>query len=171
MRSPLFAGYQSIASQHSTRQMTDSGDAINAIDGLLFVIRASMDSDMVFGLPESVLDAALLWRGEQPLQSRGRGTGTCKPSLPSWSWAGWWGHVGYDKPIVYSTALKIFGPIDPVTGHLRSYSGHIRPFVSWCKPSCQNGLVGSPEGLVHQQVLVNGTGLGIRITEGRLREN
>jgi hypothetical protein len=167
VRSPVFAEYQSIVSLYSTREMTDEGDAINAVDGLLSVIRASMRTEVIFGLPESMLDAALLWRGTKPLQARQRGTESSEATIPSWSWAGWTGYVGYDKPVKFDPQKRELVSIELSNALSTSYLENIRPFVSWFKPGkSSDPTKGSYEALDEQE-MVNGTGLGIRTPDGK----
>jgi hypothetical protein len=167
VRSPIFTEYQSIVSLYSTREMTNPGDAIYAVDGLLSVMKASMHTDVIFGLPESMLDAALLWRGEKILEHRGRGTQTSEATLPSWSWAGWKGYVGYDKPVEFDRKTRKFAQIK-TSGGSRSYPEYIGPFAFWYKPRKYPDSTDAPDGAFGELAPINGTGLGIRIPEGRL---
>ncbi|PQE12340.1 Heterokaryon incompatibility protein [Rutstroemia sp. NJR-2017a BVV2] len=170
VRSPIFTGYQSIVSLYSTREMTNPGDAIYAVDGLLSVIKASMQTEVIFGLPESMLDAALLWRGEDILEPRGRGTQTSEATLPSWSWAGWKGYVGYDKPVEFDRKTRKLAQIW-TSGGSRSYPEYSGPFAFWYKPRKYPNSTDAPDGAFGELAPVNDTGLGIRIPEGRLPEN
>ncbi|KAM3069747.1 hypothetical protein ACMFMG_010456 [Clarireedia jacksonii] len=74
-------------------------DALKAIGGLLSVVKAGMHTTMLYRLPESMLDVALLWRNSELLFARGRDIENPSDSLPSWSWAGWTGSVWYE-PLV-----------------------------------------------------------------------
>jgi hypothetical protein len=171
VRSPIFTEYQSIVSLYSTREMTNPDDAINAIDGLLSVIKVSMHTDTLFGLPESMLDAALLWRGEEALEPRGRGTQTTDAALPSWSWAGWKGYVGYDKPVEYDRKRRKFVQLEPSRGKARSYPEYIGPFVLWYKSLKYPDSIDTPDGAFGKLAPVNDTGLGTRMPKETLPDN
>ncbi|KAH0551764.1 hypothetical protein GP486_007018 [Trichoglossum hirsutum] len=106
LRSPFFSEYANILGQYTSRDMTDSRDALSAVLGLLNVLEKMTNSDRplgysgdpdaehetptgytLHGLPEKFLDLALLW---QPPAAKGVHL-TKRPhdDLPSWSWAGW----------------------------------------------------------------------------------
>ena len=104
LRSPFFNEYANLLAQYTSRDMTDSRDALNAIMGLLKVLEkmtyvdrpvsriegapgSTKASSTLHGLPEEFLDLALLW---QPPATEGVHL-TKRPhdDLPSWSWTGW----------------------------------------------------------------------------------
>jgi heterokaryon incompatibility protein (HET) len=106
LRSPFFSEYANLLAQYTSRDMTDSRDALNAVLGLLKVLerisnssraperpvsldleQASPSAYTLHGLPEKFLDLALLW---QPPAAKGVHL-TKRPheDLPSWSWIGW----------------------------------------------------------------------------------
>ncbi|KAI9781720.1 MAG: hypothetical protein M1839_005713 [Geoglossum umbratile] len=106
LRSPFFSEYANILAQYTSRDMTDSRDALSAVLGLLKVLGKMTNSDgppghpsgpdaeqekptgyTLHGLPETFLDLALLW---QPPAAKGVHL-TKRPhdDLPSWSWTGW----------------------------------------------------------------------------------
>jgi hypothetical protein len=106
LRSPFFSGYANLLAQYTSRDMTDSRDALNAVLGLLKVLerisnsnraperpvsldleQASPSAYTLHGLPEKFLDLALLW---QPPAAKGVHL-TKRPheDLPTWSWIGW----------------------------------------------------------------------------------
>jgi hypothetical protein len=111
LRSPFFTEYANLLAQYTSREMTDSRDALNAVLGLLKVLqkmtinkknalhRISRAIDFgdptdwtLNGLPEKFLDMALLW---QPPAAKGvHLTRREHGDLPSWSWTGW--EVGKD---------------------------------------------------------------------------
>lgn len=95
VRPAVFDEYTKVASQYSQRILTKEIDALRAIDGVLTVLSNGFQAEMLHGLPESFLDAALLWRAAKSLSRR------CINTIPSWSWAGWEGEV------VYSDTLRV----------------------------------------------------------------
>ncbi|KAF2186709.1 HET-domain-containing protein [Zopfia rhizophila CBS 207.26] len=122
LRSPFFSEYANLLAQYTSRDMTDSKDALNAILGLLKALEKMTNSDRpldhpsgpdaeqetptgytLHGLPEKFLDLALLW---QPPAAKGvHLTKRAHDDLPSWSWTGW--EVGKD-PDFHSDAAKMY---------------------------------------------------------------
>ncbi|KAI9771597.1 MAG: hypothetical protein M1840_001812 [Geoglossum simile] len=121
LRSLFFNEYANILGQYTSRDMSDSRDALNAVLGLLNVLEKMTSSDRTLGLghpggpdavqetptgytlhglPEKFLDLALLW---QPPAAKGVHL-TKRPhdDLPSWSWTGW--EVGKDPDFDLDTA-------------------------------------------------------------------
>jgi hypothetical protein len=120
LRSPFFTQYANLLAQYTSRDLTNSSDALNAVLGLLKVLEKmtsssdSLQSDLqtiavqgnphaytLHGLPEKFLDLALLW---QPPAMKGvHLTKRSHGNLPSWSWIGW--EVSKDPDVApYSTA-------------------------------------------------------------------
>jgi hypothetical protein len=65
---------------------------LTAFEGLSRILEVHFSSKLILGLPESYLDAALLWLPHTILKRRE----TSKIKLPSWSWAGWVGEVKFE---------------------------------------------------------------------------
>ncbi|KAL8808869.1 MAG: hypothetical protein Q9200_003933 [Gallowayella weberi] len=88
--STAFAYYSNIVERYTMRDMSDQGDALNALEGVLSVLKSTMNTDFIHGLPEMFLDEALLWLLRKPHQRRtalsDRNSGI---GFPSWSWVGW----------------------------------------------------------------------------------
>ena len=40
--------------------MSDQGDALNALEGILLVLRITMKTEFIYGLPKTFLDEAFL---------------------------------------------------------------------------------------------------------------
>ncbi|KAJ5729761.1 HET-domain-containing protein [Penicillium malachiteum] len=91
VRSGTFAAYEKAIESYTSRQSTYKSDVIRALHGLLHVFQLSFKSEFIAGLPNCILDVALLWRPTQRLKR-------CE-GFPSWSWAGWEGQVTYNKPM------------------------------------------------------------------------
>lgn len=92
IRSETFKQYAKLLSQYTHRQMTNDGDILNALGGLLHIFRQFFKFPMRYGLPEILFDVALLWQPAEKLVPRRTG------KFPSWSWAGWKGRVRYEEP-------------------------------------------------------------------------
>lgn len=102
--------YNHLVEQYSDRSMTHQTDALLAIEGVLAVLRSTMGTQFMYGLPIIYLNEALLWLAHDPPVRR---TVTMKTTtdlmFPTWSWAGWQNHVNYRTVFV----------------------GRIRPEIDW----------------------------------------
>lgn len=141
VRSGTFNEYSRLVEEYSHRQITYSHDVLNALAGLLHIFELCFKHPMRKGLPEILLDVAILWRPAEQLTSRAR------KELPSWSWAGWIGRVEYEEP--FSSSVSVEGQIK----RLPQENGQerIRPLLRW---HSWNTTLGEFEP-------INGNGLGI----------
>lgn len=121
VRSGTFNEYSRLIEEYSQRQITYTHDVLNALAGLLHIFELCFKYPVRKGLPEILLDVAILWRPCEPLTSR-----ACK-ELPSWSWAGWIGKVAYEEP--FSSIVNIDGQ----NMRVRQENGQerIRPLLRW----------------------------------------
>ncbi|KAK4546809.1 hypothetical protein LTR36_001541 [Oleoguttula mirabilis] len=150
VRTPLFREYTSIVNLYTSRTLTRDDDALNAVDGLLSLISIGLATPMLYGLPECLLDTALLWYADQPLRRRCRGT------IPSWSWAGWKeGRIAYQASTEFEPRSRKLVP--STTDHQED----VKPFVVWWK-------AGEESESGSAAVLVNETGAGVK-TDSRTR--
>ncbi len=74
--------------RYTKRSMTYQSDMLRAFSGILAALRPLFRGEFIYGLPETELDLALLWRPSGML-SRNVDPATGKALFPSWSWAGW----------------------------------------------------------------------------------
>lgn len=79
-----------MVNQFTTRDFTCETDVI---DRLFNNIRTAEDEFFICGLPETLLDTALLYQPQVSLRRRKQAPGV--GSFPSWSWAGWVGRAWY----------------------------------------------------------------------------
>ncbi|KAF2141614.1 uncharacterized protein K452DRAFT_333354 [Aplosporella prunicola CBS 121167] len=78
--------YMSCIPLYSSRNLSSPDDVIAAFNGVSNRIEEALNSPMIFALPSSHFDLAMLW---VPLQaSKRRGSNS---EFPSWSWCGWEG--------------------------------------------------------------------------------
>ena len=139
VRSATFVEYVKMIEQYTHREMTYQSDALNAFAGLLHIFSLCFKCSMFFGLPESLLDIALLWRPTQQLERRN--------AFPSWSWAGWVGSVAYDEPFKIKRSPD--GGFLSFTKDPRGEEG-IKPLIRWHKLGSYNNA--AP---------INGDGVGV----------
>ncbi|GAB1312636.1 Heterokaryon incompatibility protein-domain-containing protein [Madurella fahalii] len=86
----LWKAYSDAVSMYTRRKMTWQTDALNAFKGVADLVAQGVNTAFWHGLPEFAFDPALLWYPREPLTRR-----TDADACPSWSWAGWEGHVAY----------------------------------------------------------------------------
>jgi hypothetical protein len=85
--------FQQQLSSYTRRNLTFQSDALNAFAGLQRAMTRSLSGTRFFhGLPAAVFDWAILWSSVGSMDEGG-GTLTRCSEFPSWSWAGWKGHV------------------------------------------------------------------------------
>ena len=141
VRSGTFNEYSRLIEEYSQRQITYSHDVLNALAGLLHIFELCFKYPMRKGLPEILLDVAILWRPAEQIISRAR------RELPSWSWAGWIGRVAYEEP--FSSFVSVDGQMKRVPQE--NGQERIRPLLRW---HSWNARLGEFEP-------INGNGLGI----------
>lgn len=108
--SAAFNYYAHIVELYTGREMSDQGDALAALEGVISILRATMNTEFIHGLPETLLDEALLWHLREPHRRRtALLTATRGVGFPSWSWAGW----------------------DALADYRAQFSGYIRREVEW----------------------------------------
>ncbi|KAI9743485.1 MAG: hypothetical protein M1818_002798 [Claussenomyces sp. TS43310] len=86
-----FNFYMDLVERYSCRKMSDQGDALIALEGIMKVLRKTMQTNFIWGLPESLFDDAFLWMqlGGPHCRRDTISIGYHSRSFPSWSWAGW----------------------------------------------------------------------------------
>jgi hypothetical protein len=107
---------------YTLRSLTFPSDTLNAFSGIGAVLSQALSTPMIYGIPASIFDLALLW---QPAGKMSR-----KEGFPSWSWAGWYGAVQWNGDTM---ELASYGPLpDPkqeqevITTWLR-----MRTWIEW----------------------------------------
>ena len=146
VRSATFGEYVKMVTQYTYREMSYQSDVLNAFAGLLHIFSLCFKCSILFGLPECLLDVALLWRPTSPLQRRA--------GFPSWSWAGWVGSVSYDDPFKIERSPD--GGFRSFCKDPRGEEG-IRPLIRWHKI-----------GKYQNAVPLNGDGVGIPLDDEML---
>ncbi|MCJ1399500.1 hypothetical protein MMC11_002702 [Xylographa trunciseda] len=120
VRSATFAEYSKAVKQYTHRQMSYQSDILNASAGLMHIFSLCFRCRILFGLPQGLLDVALLWRPTQRL--------TRRTGFPSWSWSGWVGQVTYEKP--FRMTRGVDGQFVSFAQEACGEEG-IRPLIRW----------------------------------------
>jgi hypothetical protein len=113
VRSKAFQQYATLVSDYTGRGMTYASDVLRALQGILPMFNGTFGrvqegeyEECRYGLPQTVLDIALLWQPEGKCKRREH-CADCKQSyMPSWSWAGWVGKKDYGSPFAARTDDK-----------------------------------------------------------------
>lgn len=85
---------------YTLRTLTFPSDTLKAFSGIGAVLSQALSSPLIYGLPASIFDLALLW---QPAGKMSR-----KEGFPSWSWAGWHGAAQWNGDTM---ELASYGPL------------------------------------------------------------
>lgn len=116
--------------------MSYYSDKLNAFAGIGAVFARYMGTELLFGLPKTNLNTALLWSPDGTLERL--------PEFPSWSWAGWKGKVWYGSQHTLSLApIPAFYSLEATTGSATvasmsrlvqdwespDYAGSVRPWT------------------------------------------
>ncbi|KAI8626331.1 heterokaryon incompatibility protein-domain-containing protein [Xylariaceae sp. FL1651] len=102
------SNYITHVEKYTTRQLSFPDDILNAFTGIIQEYSRTHHTEFCWGLPKGDFTSALLWRdnwhglraykphllkSEEPGLQRRHLSSDTGPELPSWSWAGWEGHV------------------------------------------------------------------------------
>ena len=120
VRSVVFAEYTRAIEEYTHREISYELDVLNAFAGLLHIFSRFFRCKTLLGLPEGLLDVALLWKPTRQLQRRS--------GFPSWSWAGWVGRVAYDEPFTLTRNME--GTFVAYNNNAYGQEG-VRPLVRW----------------------------------------
>ncbi|KAI1117922.1 heterokaryon incompatibility protein-domain-containing protein [Nemania sp. NC0429] len=104
------SNYITHVEQYTTRQLSFPDDILNAFTGITQEYSQAHHTEFCWGLPKRDFTSALLWRDnwhglrvskphllkrDEPGLQRRRPSSDTAPKWPSWSWAGWEGHVHF----------------------------------------------------------------------------
>lgn len=107
----LGAIYAGIVTEYTRKKLTFSHDVLNAFAGIGAAVGKLASWKLVAGLPEGILDYALLWT---PTKSSERRSDVSQAVFPSWSWTGWHSEADYEM------ILRTESGFEPYFASLRS---------------------------------------------------
>ncbi|RYP49459.1 hypothetical protein DL769_011068 [Monosporascus sp. CRB-8-3] len=93
-----FDEYSKVMAEYTSRDLTHATDRVRAIGGILNIYRSLYKCNFLCGIPDSYLEAGILWQPTEALRRAVDDQPNGRPLFPSWSWAGWIGGVRYDAP-------------------------------------------------------------------------
>lgn len=127
VRSGTFSQFAGVVEEYTQRQLTYAKDMLLALSGLMHLFDLCFRSRDLHGLPETLLDVALLWRSKEPLGPRLIQQSQSQESpFPSWSWAGWQGKIAYEARFTEKVPkAEAISKLSPDT-----YEG-MRPFLRY----------------------------------------
>lgn len=120
---PIWDSYRRAVESFTKRAFSFETDVIHAFQGVASLFQPAFKGDFLFGLPETELDAALLWQPYSSTHRRIDNT-TGSPLFPSWSWAGWVGEIRYrwSKHLLDDLSRVEWQYSDRVQGQLGFYN-------------------------------------------------
>jgi hypothetical protein len=136
--------YLTIVPLYTIREISRPGDIIAAFKGVANVMEATLGSPIIFGLPTSHFDFALLWEPKERSIRRNSKDSVLESqnlsgSFPSWSWCGWMGSVmHYAEPVVGDCLINLNEWLLKHTWicwYIRDGRGDVRPI--WSGKDCQ----------------------------------
>jgi heterokaryon incompatibility protein (HET) len=89
-----FDVFKELVEMYSKKQLSFSADTLNALAGILAVVRERIGGEIVAGCTARYLDLSLLWTAIEPADRR-TPIGAGGSLFPSWSWSGWSGSKQY----------------------------------------------------------------------------
>ncbi|KAN0120361.1 HET domain containing protein [Hyaloscypha variabilis] len=105
VRSKAFQQYATLVADYTGRGMTYASDVLRALQGILPTLNRAFARIQEgewelfrYGLPQPIVDVALLWQPEGKCERREHCASCKQPYMPSWSWAGWVGKKDYGRP-------------------------------------------------------------------------
>jgi len=111
------AWYTENLQNYSLRKLSHKSDTINAFKGILNRITHNLGTRSLAGMPQSILDMALIWYHRPDIAAALKRRQLRAHHMPSWSWAAWTG-----------LALSAWAPEGKRVDRLQwidNYAGHI----------------------------------------------
>ncbi|PVH72263.1 HET-domain-containing protein [Cadophora sp. DSE1049] len=85
--------YSKIVEEYSRKQLSFSDDVLSAFAGIGTSLELLCNWTMVYGLPEQLLDRAILWEQKKNTLPREG----YHSQFPTWSWSSWVGGIDYNE--------------------------------------------------------------------------
>jgi hypothetical protein len=98
-KSTNWVEYLRTVEEYTPRMLSFDSDILAAFAGMSRVLSSMFQSRLLFGLPESLFDCALLWQPAGTIVRRHvpkHRFNLTEVYFPSWSWAGWKGKIVYE---------------------------------------------------------------------------
>ena len=153
LRRKAFWFYMKFTPLYTSRQLSKPQDILTAFQGTSWLLQQRLNSPLLFGLPSSHFDLALLWtptrahrRREHPAKCpdytclwgktspcdcNADTTGYGETEFPSWSWSGWMGgEIEYHTDMIEGCIINANEWLTHRTWilwHFRDYHGNLRP--------------------------------------------
>jgi hypothetical protein len=146
-----FGEYTAVVEEYSKRHLTLDSDMLAAFSGLSRGFAWALRTDLLWCLPESRIDAALLWEKDflsdrNPHFHRRRPTSV---RFPSWTWAGWKGAVKYQPRTCDSTKVEY---IRPCVGWFALKNGKLSLLGPACSFRMSLDIIEDPSSQIHHDL-------------------
>lgn len=123
-----FLVYKYSVPLYTCRVLTHQHDILAAFSGIGKEIGSRLNGELIFGLPNSYFDLALLWKSDSARERRYGRDGKLK--FPSWSWCGWKGtRMAYAPAFTAGVDSDINGWLNTrtwITWYIRDGQGNLR---------------------------------------------
>ncbi|MCJ1381008.1 hypothetical protein MMC17_004117 [Xylographa soralifera] len=133
-KSTNWVEYLRTVEEYTPRMLSFDSDILAAFAGMSKVLSSMFHSRLLYGLPESLFDCALLWQPSGTIVRRHAPRPTSDSSgvyFPSWSWTGWKGSIVYED----------------IMPHLKMLSSELvrrtKPLVKWQKQTADGSHTSS----------------------------
>lgn len=166
----IFRFYSLLVSEYTRRSFTKPEDILNGFLGVMTVLASHLPGPNAFFLGHlmDLFDRALLWYPTSRMERRATSKGAASFPLPSWSWAGWKGSVGYEKdalgigdsdlqrPLV-KWMRKTGEMLDPINGRL--------DFVHVPPSSAIDEMLSKAEAMTPSQLICHGECIRLSVSK------
>jgi hypothetical protein len=99
--SHLLEKYLRYVNSYMDRNLTYPDDILKAFSGMAMILEGNLSTSLLFGLPVSYFDAAVLWTQYGVKVER-------RTSFPSWSWSGWFGPINWDETLKWKEEMALY---------------------------------------------------------------
>jgi hypothetical protein len=99
--------YMRCVEAYTLRQLSSPDHVLMAFEAVGKLISKSLNTDLLYGLPSSFLDLALLWEFKEAPREHQRRQSPDVRKFPTWSWCGWEGSIIYRTSTLSGTLSNI----------------------------------------------------------------
>ncbi|KAK0649864.1 heterokaryon incompatibility protein-domain-containing protein [Cercophora newfieldiana] len=132
--SDFHKSWRRIFNDYASRDLSDPGDRLNALTGVISVIEEARGEKCMFGHWPSLMPSSLAWQHLYPRKIWER---ACA-DVPSWSWAAW------DATCWFPDVYEKFTPCSEILGVESDGTMKLRGRLPTCTAIYENALVDDP---------------------------
>ena len=94
--SAAFRLFANLILEYSRKNLSFPHDVIDAFSGVLEALQGYSNFTFTYGLPEELIDWALMWAPSHEIQRRPSTSPSLSHYFPTWSWVGWVGGMDFN---------------------------------------------------------------------------